>query len=72
MEKYSYVENFDICHDVKYLRAKKNRQIRLTLSVDYGDAARFELHALYTQNNGLYVKYAYLYFILDQYICISE
>ena len=44
----------------------------MTLLVDYGDAARFELHALYTQNNGLYVKYAYLYFILDQYICISK
>ena len=72
MEKYSYVENFDISRDVKYSRAKKNRQIRLTLSVDYGNAARLELHALYTQNNGLYVKYAYLYFILDQYICISK
>ena len=51
---------------------KKNGQISMTLLVDYGDAARFELHALYTQNNGLYVKYAYLYFILDQYICISK
>ena len=40
--------------------------------VDYGDAARFELHALYTQYNGLYVKYAFLYFILDRYICISK
>ena len=72
MEKYSYVENLAICRDVKYLLSKKNGRISLILLVDYGDAARFELHALYTQNNGLYVKYAYLYFILDQYICISK